>query len=116
MKDWLKMDSRGWIGFGSFILVIIVLLMIWVDKGLLKDDFFKVIATAIVLTAWINGPVGWAYQATKTGTEAAESSARIAENAAGIPPTPTPPAGPSEVVVVNEPDAPVPTTSGEERT
>ena len=108
----LKMDARGWIGFGCFMLVLIVLTMIWADKELLKDDFFKLIATAIVLTAWINGPVGWAYQATKTGTEAAESSARIAENAAGVPvEPPAPPAGPAEVVVVNEPSEPVPTTT-----
>jgi hypothetical protein len=106
----LKMDARGWIGFGCFALVVAVLAMAWADKELLKDDFFKLIATAIILTAWINGPVGWAYQATKSGTEAAASSARIAENAAGIAPVPDPPAGPAEVVVVNEPDAPVPTT------
>lgn len=87
----LKMDARGWIGFGCFVLVIIVLAMVWMDKELMKDDFFKLIATAIVLTAWINGPVGWAYQATKSGTEAAASSARIAESAAGLPP-PSPPA------------------------
>lgn len=109
----LKMDARGWIGFGCYALVIVVMMMIWLDKSLLKDDFFKLIATAIVLTAWINGPVGWAYQATKSGTEAAASSARIAESAAGVPSPPTPPTEPAEVMVVNEPDAPVPTTTGD---
>lgn len=108
----MKMDARGWIGFGCFVLVIAVLVMIWVDKELLKDDFFKLIATAIILTAWINGPVGWAYQATKSGTEAAASSARIAESAVGLPPEPSP-ASPTEVVV--EPEQPVPTTQPEEQ-
>ncbi len=105
----LQMDARGWIGLGCFALVLIVLAMIEADKNLLKDDFFKLVATAIVLTAWIGGPVGWAFQATKTGTEAAESSARIAENVAGVPAQPT--AEPQAVTVVNEPDQPVPTTT-----
>ena len=83
-------DARGWIGIGCYVLVLILLAMMWADKTLLRDDFFKVIATAIILTAWNNGPVGWAYQATKGGGEAAESSARIAEQAAAaaLPPTP----------------------------
>jgi hypothetical protein len=75
-------DARGWIGLGCYVLVLILLGMMWADKELLKDDFFKVIATAIILTGWNNGPVGWAYQATKGGGEAAESSARIAEKVA----------------------------------
>lgn len=79
-------DARGWIGFGSYALVLIVLAMIyWSDKNLLDNDFFKVIATALILTGWNGGPVGWAYQATKSGTEAAASSARIAETSAGVP-------------------------------
>lgn len=81
------MDARGWIGLGCFALVIFVLVMIWVDRSLLKDDFFKVIATAIVLTSWTNGPVGWAYQATKGGGELAERNAntlaRQAQDASG---------------------------------
>ncbi len=75
-------DARGWIGLGVFLLVLILLGMMWSDKGLLKDDFFKTIATLIIGTGFINGPVGWAYQATKSGGEAAESSQRIAEKAA----------------------------------
>lgn len=90
-------DGRGWIGLGSFALVLVVLAMIWLDKQLLKDDFFKVIATAIVLTAWINGPVGWAFQATKGGGELADSNARILRENAGLPsetpPPPPPPPG-----------------------
>lgn len=77
-------DARGWIGFGCFILVIVILAMIAIDKTLLKEDAFLIIATAIIITGWNGGPVGWAYQATKGGGEAAESSARIAEKAAGV--------------------------------
>lgn len=75
-------DARGWIGLGCFLLVLVVLGMIVFDKSLLENNAFLVLATAIVITGWANGPVGWAYQATKGGGEAAESTARIAEEAA----------------------------------
>lgn len=105
----LQMDARGWISFGCYILVLILLGMMWADKDLLRNDFFKVISTAIILTGWNGGPVGWAFQATKTGTEAAESSARIAEGNAGLAPQPT--TEPQPVTVVNAADDPVPTTT-----
>ena len=79
-------DARGWIGFGCFILVLIVLGMIAIDKELLEIDAFLILATAIVITGWVQGPVGWAYQATKGGGEQAESTARIAEAAVGARP------------------------------
>lgn len=75
-------DARGWIGFGCWLLVMIILAMIAIDRTLLESDAFLILATAIVITGWVQGPVGWAYQATKQGGEMAESSARIAEEAA----------------------------------
>ena len=75
-------DARGWIGLGCFILAVFVLVLAASDKTLLDNNAFLVLATAIIITGWVNGPVGWAYQATKSGGEAAESSARIAEAAA----------------------------------
>lgn len=80
------LDARGWIGLGCYVLVLIVLGMMWADKAMIKDEFFKVIATAIVLNGWGSGPVGWAYQSTKSGNEMAASSQRIAEVVAGVPP------------------------------
>jgi len=81
-------DARGWIGLGCFILAVFVLTLAASDKTLLDNNAFLVLATAIIITGWVNGPVGWAYQATKSGGEAAESSARIAEAAAqaALPP------------------------------
>lgn len=81
-------DARGWIGLGCFALSAAVLVMIYRDRSLLDDQAFLVLATAIIVTGWINGPVSWAYAATKGGGEAAESSARIAEQAAtaALPP------------------------------
>jgi len=81
-------DARGWIGLGCFTLASVVMGMICVKPELMKDQAFLVLATAIIVTGWINGPVGWAYQATKGGGEAAESSARIAEQAASAAITP----------------------------
>ena len=81
-------DARGWIGLGCFVLSAAVLIMIYRDRTLLEDQAFLVLATAVIVTGWINGPVSWAYAATKGGGEAAESSARIAEQAAtaALPP------------------------------
>lgn len=75
-------DARGWIGLGCWANVILILGMILFDRTLLESDAFLILATAIVITGWNQGPVGWAYQATKGGGEAAESTARIAEEAA----------------------------------
>jgi hypothetical protein len=98
-------DARGWIGVGCFALAVFVLSMACLDKSLLDNNAFLVLATAIVITGWVNGPVGWAYQATKGGGEAAESSARIAEQAATAA---LPLSGPAEVKVINTPADPVP--------
>ena len=82
-------DARGWIALGCYSLVLVVLSMILFKTSLLESDAFLILATAIVITGWVQGPVGWAYQATKGGGEAAESTARIAEKAAGVTdPTP----------------------------
>lgn len=70
-------DARGWIGLGCFVLVLVVLAMIAIDKELLNNNAFLVLASAIVLTGWNQGPVGWAYQATKSGGELADKQADI---------------------------------------
>lgn len=108
MRHWLVLptDPRGWIGVGCYLLVVALLGMMWADKGLLNNDFFKVIATALILNGWNQGPVGWAYQATKGGGEMADSNARIAEAAAGVPERH--PAAPQKVTVVNPPNEPIP--------
>jgi hypothetical protein len=87
-RPWIRLyivhpgDARGWIALGCYSLVLVVLFMIMVQPSLLENDAFLILATAVVITGWVQGPVGWAYQATKGGGEAAESTARIAEEAA----------------------------------
>jgi hypothetical protein len=104
-------DPRGWIGIGCYLLVLILLGMMWADKSLLRDDFFKVIATAIILTGWNQGPVGWAYQATKGGGELADKNAEIIKQRAAVDAALPPNGEPQEVEVVNSRDAPVPVDS-----
>lgn len=74
--------ERGWISLGTFALTVMVLWMITKYPELRNDEFFKTIATAIIITGFLNGPVSWAFSATKGGGEAAEANARIAEAAA----------------------------------
>ncbi|HET7255618.1 MAG TPA: hypothetical protein VFJ46_17815 [Xanthobacteraceae bacterium] len=99
----MHIDARGWIGISVFALTIMVLWMIAAFPELRNDEFFKVLATAIVLTGYVGGPVAWAYQATKQGGELADRAASLAETATTSPLTPQP------VKVVNPPAEPVPT-------
>jgi hypothetical protein len=96
-------DARGWIGLGCYVLVVILLGMMWADKSLLRDDFFKVLATAIILTGWNQGPVGWAYQATKGGGELADKNAETVKQLAAQPQNQQ---DPQEVKIVNPPNDP----------
>lgn len=75
-------DARGWIGIGGFVLTVMVLWMLAAFPELRGDEFFKTIATAIIVTGFINGPLSWAYSATKAGGELAEKNAAIVEQTA----------------------------------
>lgn len=86
VPTWKWPDARGWVSIASLFLVLLILVMIWTDKDLLKDDFFKTLATLIVGTGWINGPVGWAFQATKSGGELAERNANLVQKQVEAPP------------------------------
>lgn len=79
-------DARGWIGIGSYMLVVLVIGLISADRSLLDNDFFKVIATAIVLTGWNGGPLSWAYAATKNGGELADRNQSLVEQQAKASP------------------------------
>lgn len=104
-------DARGWIGLGCFMLAILVLGMILFDRSLLDSDAFLILATAIIITGWVQGPVSWAYAATKGGGELADKNAEIIKQRAAVD------AGaasnePQEVIVTNKPGDPVPVKEG----
>jgi hypothetical protein len=82
MKRMQLPDARGWVGLSVFVLTVMVLWMVAAFPELRHDEFFKVLATAIVLTGYVGGPVGWAYSATKQGGELAERNASIVEQSA----------------------------------
>lgn len=114
-RPWIRIavvqpsDGRGWIGLGCFIMALLVLGMILFDRKLLESDAFLILATAIVITGWVQGPVSWAYAATKGGGELADRNADIikrrSESDASSTPTGTPD-DPTSTVIVNPPDDP----------
>jgi hypothetical protein len=67
-------NGRGLVGLATFSLTIMVLWMVKDDKSLREDEFFKVIATAIVLTGFINGVVAFFYSQNQLNAEASQNS------------------------------------------
>ena len=51
-------SARGWYALGLFALTIVILGMIAAFPELRRDEFFKSISTAIVVTGWIGFAVG----------------------------------------------------------
>lgn len=96
--------SRDWVGIGTFCLTIMLLWMMKGDPTLMRDDFFKTLATLIIGSGFINSVVGWAYGSTKQGSELAERNAVIVEKA-----MPVVTDEPQQVLVTNAPSDPVPT-------
>ncbi|MES2902840.1 MAG: hypothetical protein V4696_01520 [Pseudomonadota bacterium] len=108
-RPWIKIvvvkpgDARGWIGLGCFIMALLVLGMIKFERELLDSDAFLILATAIIITGWVQGPVGWAYQATKSGGELADKNAEIIKQRAETDANPA--------LGLNDPDRPTGTAS-----
>lgn len=98
-------DARGWIGVGSWLLTVGIFILIVSDKSLLNSDAFLILATAVVITGWVNGPVTWAYGSTKGGGELADKNQEIVNRVANPNAT-----LPQEVKVTNTPSNPVNTT------
>lgn len=85
-----KIDARGWIAIGVYLLVVFVLVLLASFAKLRSDEYFKTISTLIV-GAFIKDVVGWAFQATKGGGELAERNAAIVEGHANAPSVPAQP-------------------------
>jgi hypothetical protein len=73
-------NGRGLVGLATFSLTVMVLWMVQSDLTLRKDEFFKVIATAIVLTGFINGVVAFFYSQNQLNSEASRTSQTFAES------------------------------------
>lgn len=113
----LHINARSVIGIGCWILVILVFAMVLYDKTLLDSDAFLILATAIVITGWVNGPVSWAYAATEGGGKLADKNAAMVERAAEVIPAALVDKNerPQDVRVVNKKIDPVPTDPAPEQ-
>lgn len=100
-----RLDARGLIGVGVYILVLIVLALLAWRAELRSDEFFKTIATLIV-GAFIKDVVGWAYSATQAGSELSRQNAAIVAQQATQ-------SGPQAVTIDQPPGSPVPVTTQE---
>ncbi len=89
-------SERGWYSIALFVQTHVILAMLWFRPDLTKDEFFKSIATAIVITGWIGFAIG------QRGQQAATDKALDAAVASN------PPGVPQPVVVANDPANPVP--------
>lgn len=76
-----RVDARGWIGIGVFVLTVGVMVVMVIFPEIRTDEFFKTIATLIV-GAYIKDVVGWAYQAGKGAGELALTNAEFIQNQA----------------------------------
>ena len=92
-------NARDWIGLGTFGMSVMVLWMMAEYPVLREDEFFQTIATAIIMTGFLGGPVSWAYAATKGGTELADRQSEILHEQSKSP---------QKDVVENPYDQPVP--------
>jgi hypothetical protein len=46
-------DQRGWYALALFVQTCVILIMLAMFPALTRDEFFKSIATAIVVTGWV---------------------------------------------------------------
>ena len=67
-------SGRGLVGLATFSLTVMILWMIKSDEKLRNDEFFKLIATAIVLTGFINGVVAFFFSQNQLNSEASRNS------------------------------------------
>lgn len=72
-------DGRGLIGTAVFALTVMVITIFVFDPSVRQDDFFKTIATAIIITAFINGVVSWAFADTARNKQVVDDITRQRE-------------------------------------
>lgn len=87
-----QIGERQWVTIVLFALgFYIVTLMAFIPE-LRKDDLFKVIAQAVILTAVVNGIVAFHFSSNKGSETARENTGKLADAitavATGTPPTP----------------------------
>lgn len=77
-------DSRGWMAVGMYLMSGWVLWLAKPAPGVEPSEFFKTLASAIVVTGFLNGVLGFLYTSSKATAEAREQAGKaldIAHNA-----------------------------------
>lgn len=72
-------DGRGLVGVATFALTVGLLVMYRNDPSLRDDDFFKTIATAVVITGFVNAIIGWAFGDTAKSVAATDNTGKFAD-------------------------------------
>jgi hypothetical protein len=100
-------DFLGWVAIGLFGQSSALFAMMCFYRGLTENQGFMTLASAVIVTGWIGGAVGFAYTAGKRDGEQAATISRAVDAMAATAASGND--GPAEVEVVNTPDKPVPT-------
>lgn len=61
----LKIDGRGWLAVGCWMLVAMVFILMAAYPDLRKDDLFKMLAQGLVLTAFVGLVLSFYFTASK---------------------------------------------------
>lgn len=111
-------DARGWLSIAMFLLTLAILIAITFKPELAENEFFKVLASAIVVTGLLNNVTGFYFTASKANADMRDQvnkALTVADQAqtvaATVLPTPEPEATP--VKIVQPADEPVPVQEAE---
>ena len=94
-------DIRGLVTFALFVLSGALLLMIYLDPGLLKEGAFMLLVGMVIGQGGLGAVTGWLFGGTKTGGEVMKSNAEAVIAAA-----PTLPPGSTTVTTSTSPAEP----------
>lgn len=84
----LQMGERQWVTLALFLLAFMIIGLMAAIPDLRKDDLFKVLAQAIVLTAVVNGIVAFHFSSNKGSETARENTGKAFDAiAAAVNPT-----------------------------
>ena len=72
-------DTAGWLAIGLYCITLWLLYILSPAKGEEPSELFKLLAQAVVLTAFVNGVVAAAYTASRDGSKKNETINNLAK-------------------------------------
>jgi hypothetical protein len=79
-----QIGERQWVTIALFALAFFIIGLMAADASLRRDDLFKVLAQAIVLTAVVNGIVAFHFSSNKGNERATENTATALTTIAAV--------------------------------